>query len=288
MTSFPPHPRTAARFVQEGRRSAGLSPSVSSLCLCASVRSVVKRSAARKLQTQAPILIAALALIASPAHAQPSLDELLNLDPTPPAEADPPETDPAPTDLSDLAGQLDAPADAGDAFKQALTRMDDAAGLIEDAPAGLPAARAQQEVLALLDQVLAAATPPPPGGGGGGGGGEPGEAPEPSDGDAPEPPPSAGSPAPGGPAGPPKPAAGAPSPAPGGDGSSDAPSSGSALSPAGSGPLEEAREGWGGLPPRLREALTDGLDEPFSPVYRSATEDYYRRLSRRAAEEAQR
>ena len=222
------------------------------------------------------------AALSSPAAAQPSLDELLDL--APPPEAGPNETpaaaepdDPAAVDLSDLAGRLDPPADAGDAFRQALTRMDDAAGLLADAPAGLPAARAQQEVLALLDQVLAAASPPP---GGGGGSGDPGEAPEPSDGDRPEGEPQPGAPAPAGPAS----APGAPAPTPGTSASTGDPSRGAAAAfEGGGGPLDATRTGWGGLPARLRDELTDGLDEPFSPAYREATEDYYRRLSQQAA-----
>ena len=42
--------------------------------------------------------------------------------------------------------------------------------------------------------------------------------------------------------------------------------------------LEELREEWGSLPPRLRDELSEGLSEPFSPVYRELTESFYRRL----------
>ncbi|MEM6460143.1 MAG: hypothetical protein AAF710_12210, partial [Planctomycetota bacterium] len=50
----------------------------------------------------------------------------------------------------------------------------------------------------------------------------------------------------------------------------------------GQGVLDETRREWGNLPPRLREALTDGLDEPYSPVYRDETEGYYRALAEEA------
>jgi len=36
---------------------------------------------------------------------------------------------------------------------------------------------------------------------------------------------------------------------------------------------------WGGLPDRVRQALTEGLSDRFSSMYRSLTEDYYRRLA---------
>lgn len=239
-----------------------------------------------------PLLAGALA---APAAAQPTLDELLDLAPPPAAPAEPegpaaseapdPSAPSDPSDLADLAGRLDAPADAGDAFRQALSRMDDAAGLLAEAPVGLPAARAQEEVLALLDQVLAAATPPP--GGGGGAAGEPGDSPPARNADRPEGSPPAGQ---AGPAGPPQAAPGppgSPGQAPGSEGSQGAPSRGAAVEPEPTGgPLEATRRGWGGLPARLRDELTDGLDEPFSPVYREATEDYYRRLSQRATQAA--
>lgn len=36
---------------------------------------------------------------------------------------------------------------------------------------------------------------------------------------------------------------------------------------------------WGGLPDRVRQALTEGLSDRFSTMYRTLTEDYYRRLA---------
>jgi len=51
--------------------------------------------------------------------------------------------------------------------------------------------------------------------------------------------------------------------------------------------LEALRRQWGNLPPRLRDELSEGLDESFSPVYQSLTEQYYRRLAEQAQEGSQ-
>ena len=40
-----------------------------------------------------------------------------------------------------------------------------------------------------------------------------------------------------------------------------------------------ARAKWGNLPDRLRDALSQGLDEPYSQLYRSLTERYYKALA---------
>ena len=44
-------------------------------------------------------------------------------------------------------------------------------------------------------------------------------------------------------------------------------------------PLGQLRRQWGHLPTHLRDELWQGLNEPFSPVYRLLTESYYRRLA---------
>lgn len=44
-------------------------------------------------------------------------------------------------------------------------------------------------------------------------------------------------------------------------------------------PLRDQRAHWGGLPPRLRNELADGLQERFSPLYQQMTEDYYKKLA---------
>ncbi len=50
-------------------------------------------------------------------------------------------------------------------------------------------------------------------------------------------------------------------------------------------PLEELKQEWGQLPPRLRDELSEGLGERFSPVYRLMTEAYYRRLAEEAGDQ---
>ena len=45
------------------------------------------------------------------------------------------------------------------------------------------------------------------------------------------------------------------------------------------GPMEATRSEWGNLPPRVREELSQGLHEPFSPIYKEMTEAYYKRLA---------
>ncbi len=46
-----------------------------------------------------------------------------------------------------------------------------------------------------------------------------------------------------------------------------------------SGPMAESRAEWGNLPPRLRDQLIQGMRERFSLIYQSLTEAYYRRLA---------
>lgn len=48
---------------------------------------------------------------------------------------------------------------------------------------------------------------------------------------------------------------------------------------AGSNNLQGAAARWGNLPDRLRDALSQGLDEPYSRLYRSLTERYYKQLA---------
>jgi len=44
--------------------------------------------------------------------------------------------------------------------------------------------------------------------------------------------------------------------------------------------MKDLREGeWGNLPPRLRDELSESLSEEFNPVYRAATEAFYRRIA---------
>ena len=43
--------------------------------------------------------------------------------------------------------------------------------------------------------------------------------------------------------------------------------------------FDEARAEWGRLPPRVREAVRQGVRDPMSAAYRQLTQDYYRRLA---------
>jgi len=47
----------------------------------------------------------------------------------------------------------------------------------------------------------------------------------------------------------------------------------------GSNNLSSATAKWGHLPERLRDALSQGLDEPYSHLYRRLTEQYYKALA---------
>ncbi len=50
-------------------------------------------------------------------------------------------------------------------------------------------------------------------------------------------------------------------------------------SEVGSNNLDGARSRWGNLPDRLRDALNQGLDEPYSKLYKKLTEKYYKALA---------
>jgi len=167
--------------------------------------------------------------------------------------------------------------------------LDDLLGLEPDpaptpAPTSAPAepARpAEPDPAAVIDAApppnpIAAAAEQMEGGAGGGSG-------TPDNGDAA---PSQGEAANGDAAGPP---AGAEGPAAGSPGSNASnggfsPGQVGPAGPAEAGPLREVRTEWGALPPRLRDELSNGLDEPFSPVYRRQTEAFYRRLAEDAAD----
>jgi flagellar motor protein MotB len=50
--------------------------------------------------------------------------------------------------------------------------------------------------------------------------------------------------------------------------------------------LDAAQAAWGNLPERVRQTLLEGVDERFSDLYQSLTEQYYRRLAGDEAEGA--
>lgn len=52
--------------------------------------------------------------------------------------------------------------------------------------------------------------------------------------------------------------------------------------------MKDLREGeWGNLPPRLRDELAESLSETFNPVYRAATEAFYRRIAEMSQQQAE-
>jgi hypothetical protein len=253
----------------------------------------------RKLR--ASLAVAALCLAASPASGQndqPSLDELLEVEREEAAEqtqeADPSAETPGPTEpTEDGEGDADAqpedtgpasPDELGDPIEAELERMletetsgDPFASAIQQMQAvarrlgqrgelGPDVQRQQEQIIKKLDQVLAKAQQQQQGGGGQSGqqnqqrqpsgqrqqqgGGQSGSEQQQT---------SAGQ---------------QPGQNPGG-----ASGRGNPSRVRESDPMESVRKGWGGLPPRLRDELSEGLGEEFSPVYESLTESYYRRLA---------
>ena len=255
--------------------------------------------------------VALLVALSTPALAQsdqPTLDDLLDLTPptdttdTTDTQSDPgvptsvdmsdPETGPN-LDLDDLL----SPAQAADQFEQAIHEMQTASlrlGGSDGSPdAGLETQRIQEDILKKLDAVLAAAEQQQQkqkstsSGSSSGQPGEPGEgSPRPADSggqNASRPQPGKGdATTPGDNADQPGKEGDDPS-AKSGEGKTSNPADnagpGSTTEPNPHQPLSELRTEWGNLPPRLRDQVTEGLSEPFSPVYQRITERYYRLLA---------
>ncbi len=200
----------------------------------------------------------AVLLLACAAPGQ-SLDELLELEPAKPAA---PEQEIAPQTVRKLTDEQ-----AQDAFRSAVTTMDDAAERLGGKlDAGLDTQRLQQEILEKLDMVIQAAKQRKSSNSSSSSGQsskpqqqDRGSAQNQSSGSTG----AAGS------------AAGA-----GGQGENQ----GQVSNPSHPGEaqptvMREDRREWGHLPPRLREELMQGLSEKFSPLYQSLTEAYYKRLA---------
>ncbi len=207
---------------------------------------------------------------------QPTLDELLGLPSTgsksePPAD---PEPDPA------LPNTQEDPQDAQtgqpvlDLFNEAVGDMQAVSARLGDhLDAGVKTQRLQEAVLSKLDQIIASAKQQ--GGASSSGAGSSsssssGQAQRQDTGSAQNASPSSAAAAA---------AAGQPG-AQGSNASSGAASRGSgANAQQEDGALNEGRSQWGNLPARLRDELQEGLSEPFTPLYRSLTQQYYRRLA---------
>ncbi|MEM1107611.1 MAG: hypothetical protein AAGH99_02870 [Planctomycetota bacterium] len=207
------------------------------------------------------------------AQDQPTLDELLDLAPPPTQDAPETEQERAPAQPTDEVEARLNGQQAADAFAEAVKDMSIVAERLGDErDPGLDTQRLQESILARLDQIIEAAeqqqqSSSSSGGGGGSSsnqdssaqnaeqGQQPGGTPQPGQGQA-QAQANAGGENPGG----------------------FSPGQVGAVDP-GQGAIDEVRSEWGALPPRLRDELTNGLDEPYSPVYRSLTEAYYRRLA---------
>ena len=239
-----------------------------------------KPLANRLISTPAVIAIAAL-----PAFADdpPSLDELLNLDPAPPAKQPveaPPEGVLTPLEIDDAVRQALEGKAAPDPLEQAVQQMHQVAARLDGQnDPGLQTQRLQQEVLDKLEAVIEQAKQQQQqqqqGGGSGQSQGQPKpqetgsqqQAPQPSPGDQPQP--------------------GDPQASDGqqqtGENEGN-PSAGTAREAEAGGELEEGRREWGSLPARTRRELSEGSSEPYSPIYQDMTEAYYRRLAETAAD----
>lgn len=199
---------------------------------------------------------------------QPSLDDLLNLSPDEPAPSQPapesPDTQPGNENLTESVNEALTASDAADAFEQAVQEMDSVSRRLGRAlDPGVETQRMQESILRKLDQVIKAAKEQSSGGGGSSGqpreqdqGGESvaqqGQAQQ-----------QGGPPQPGG------------QQASTGEAGVTTPIKPETSESA----IEQLRKEWGVLPPRVREELSDGLRERFSPLYRRMTEAYYKALA---------
>ena len=183
----------------------------------------------------------------------PSLDELLGLE-----EQGQGSDDPNDEALQDIL----SPREAGEALGQAITLMDRVAQRIGDeSDVSLPTQRLQEDILRKLDQVIESAQNNQQGGGGSSSSAQSsssssqqqpdqqqqGEQNSSQSGDASNPD-QANMP-----------------------GGTSVASPGDALAPNG--------VSWGALPQRIRDALSQGISDRYSEMYRSLTEDFYKSLA---------
>ncbi|MBO6512663.1 MAG: hypothetical protein JJ974_01700 [Phycisphaerales bacterium] len=175
----------------------------------------------------------------------PTLDELLGL-----------EVAPETPDTTEIDRALTA-QEAGEAFSNAVMLMGDAATRIGGTgDIGITTQRMQEDIIRMLDQVIESAQNNQ-GSGSGSSSSSQSSSPQQQPNQQQQ--------------------------------NSDASSSGSGEPTDGSTPpgsfevgsnnLEGARARWGNLPDRLRDALNQGLDEPYSKLYRELTERYYKALA---------
>jgi hypothetical protein len=194
------------------------------------------------------ILVAAL--LTAPAFADdplPTLDEMLGL------------TESATGPSEEANSQLDdalSEREAGEAFQQAVSLMDQVAQrLTGDTNLGLDTQRMQEDIISKLDMVIESAqnnSNPSSGSSSS----QSSQQDQPNQQQAQE--------------------EGSPDPSGEGEESSNPPG-------LQEGELSEAQApigaGWGNLPQRVRELLTQGLNDNYSELYRKLTEEYYRTLA---------
>lgn len=201
---------------------------------------------------------------------QPSLDELLDLtpqsEPAPEPRPDKPMTTDPGEDLSESIEQALSASDAAGVFEQAVEEMDRVSRRLgRSLDPGVETQRMQESILRKLDQVIEAAKRQQSSSGGGGGSGQPREQDSGGDELAQQNPTGVGQDQ---------------AQAGGNQASTGAAGSGSPLDPESQDTgIQELRKEWGVLPPRLRDELSDGLRERFSPLYRRMTEAYYKALA---------
>jgi hypothetical protein len=183
-----------------------------------------------------------------PARRVPTLDELLGLEPAPARGDSAGAPDPAQAALDrQLTG-----AQAQDRFRLAVELMGESARRLGDArDTGLGTQRMQESVLRALDELIQSQQQ--------GGGQSQQQQQQQQEQNAPQQPQSAQQNA-------------------AGDGTRQDEGPARADGALNT-PLDSARAAWGALPERLRGALVQGTNDPFSSLYRAMTEQYYRRLA---------
>ena len=196
---------------------------------------------------------------AAPAGEPPTLDQLLELPAEGSTDASAPSGDGPPVDPA-LQRELDGERPA-ELFSQVVELMDTAAGQLGvQRDLGIATQRIQQSILAKLDQLIAEAEKNQCKG-------SSSQSKSPSSvrqdtGDARNASPG--------------PAGATPT---GSQPNRGTPSSGRVERVQAGRPIEQLRREWGHLPPRVRDQLIQGFEEPFSPIYQTLTERYYRRLA---------
>lgn len=185
---------------------------------------------------------------------QPTLDELLEIDPSVADTA-------AAEDAAEAAADVLDPEESMRMFQGVVTDMEQAsARLSESKDPGLKTQRIQEDIMKKLDQVIASAKKQQ--GGGGSSSSDAQQQQQQNQGSSQNQQQSQQANA-----------SQSSNPNPG------TPTRGSVTGVTPDEGVDAMKDRWGDLPPRLRDELIQGLNEWVSPVYREMTEAYYRRLA---------